>query len=72
MGGCPELDEETVNKYFHIIGTLWNIVGIPLVREPAFDIPIVQFLYKYVLGNLRKTFVLDSDLKGNFVFHIDM
>ena len=50
---CPELDEETVNNYFHIIGTLWNIVGVPLVREPAFDIPIVQFSSKSVLGDLR-------------------
>ena len=43
MGKLPELDEETVNNYLQIIKTSWNRVGVPLVREPAFDIPIVQF-----------------------------
>ena len=42
IGGCPELDEETVNNYFQIIGTSWNRVGVLLVRLPAFDLPVVQ------------------------------
>ena len=44
MGRCPNFDEETVNNSFHIIETLWNRVGVPLVRELAFYLPIVQFL----------------------------
>ena len=43
MGRSPNLDEETFNNYFQIVGTLWNRVGVPLVREPAFDIHIVIF-----------------------------
>ena len=31
MDRFPELDEETVNNNFHIIGTSWNIVGVTLV-----------------------------------------
>ena len=44
MGRCPELDEETVNKYFQIFGTSWNRVGVQLVKETAFDPLIVHFL----------------------------
>ena len=43
MGRRPQLDEDTVNNYFKIIGTLQNIVDVTFVIEPAFDIPIGFF-----------------------------
>ena len=42
MGRLPQLDGKTVDNHFQIIGTLGDRVCVPLVREPAFDIPIVQ------------------------------